>query len=51
MLQSLDGLHIMLINGIIIIHLLEWVEFDFDLALNTILNPRNFLLFFRMYGE
>ena len=34
--QSLDGLHIMLINGIIIIHLSEWIEFNFDWALNTI---------------
>ena len=30
MLQSLDGLHIILINGIIIIHLSEWIEFNFD---------------------
>ena len=36
MLQSLDGLHVMLINGIIIIHLSEWIEFNLDLALNTI---------------
>ena len=30
MLQSLDGLHIMLINAIIIIHLSEWIKFYFD---------------------
>ena len=35
MLQSLDGLQIMLINGIIIIYLSEWIEFNLDLALNT----------------
>ena len=34
--QSLDGLHIMLINGIIIIHSSGWIEFKFDWALNTI---------------
>ena len=34
--QSLDGLHIMIINGIIIIHLLEWIQFSFDSALNRI---------------
>ena len=28
--QSLDGFHIMLINRIIIINLLEWIEFNFD---------------------
>ena len=28
--QSLDGLHVMLINGIIIIHLSERIEFNFD---------------------
>ena len=42
MLQSLDGSHIMIINGIIIIHLSKWIEFNF----NWILNTRNFLLFF-----
>ena len=44
MFQSLDGLHIMLMNGIIIIHLSEFnfnlalnsIEFNFNLALNTI---------------
>ena len=34
--QSLDGLHIMLIKGIIIIHLSERIEFNFDWALHTI---------------
>ena len=28
--QSLDGTHIMLINRIIITHLSEWIEFNFD---------------------
>ena len=28
--QSLDGLYIMLINGIFIGHLSEWIEFNFD---------------------
>ena len=34
--HSLDGLHIMLINEIIIINFSEWIEFNFDSALNTI---------------
>ena len=34
--QSLDGLYIILLNRIIIIHLSEWIEFNFDSALNTI---------------
>ena len=34
--QSLDGLHIMLISGIIIIYLSESIEFNFIWALNTI---------------
>ena len=34
--QSLDWLHIMLRNGIIIIHLSEWIECNLDWALNTI---------------
>ena len=34
--QSLDRLHMMLINGIIIIYVSEWIEFNFNSALNTI---------------
>ena len=34
--QSLDRLHIMLINGIIIIYSSKRIEFNFDWALNTI---------------
>ena len=34
--QSLDGLYIMLIKGIIIIQLSERIEFNFDWALNKI---------------
>ena len=36
MLQSLYRLHMILMNGIIIIHLSEWIEFNFDWALNMI---------------
>ena len=51
--QSLDaGSHIILINGIIIIHLSECIELNFDWADDwIIINTRNFLLFFLMYGE
>ena len=45
--QSLDGLHIMLIYGIIIIHLSEWIEFNFDSVRNTI----EISIFFRIYRE
>ena len=45
--QSLDGLHIILINGIIVFRLSEWIEFNFDRIVNT----RYFLLVFRVYGE
>ena len=33
MVQSLDGLHIMLLNGLIVIHLPEWIEFNSNLML------------------
>ena len=36
LLVPVAGLYIMLINGIIIIHLSEWIEFNFDWTLNTI---------------
>ena len=48
MAQSLDGLHIMFINRIIIIYLSEKIDFNFDWALNTIefLIRENFCYFF-----
>ena len=34
--QLVNGLHIILVNGIIIVRLSEWIEFNLHRALNTI---------------
>ena len=42
----------MLINGIDIIYLSDWIKFNFDWAkYDWILNTRNISLFFRMYTK